>query len=279
MKKLLALGLLISITSIISIILHDYFTGDPTYPQSAIQTKLYSNILGQERELIIHLPKNYASTKKYPIMYVLDGSSQSIHIANKFDILSSVGYTPETIIVGIPNMSEENRQRNLTPPYIRMDIGKKDSPLGEADKFLSFMESELFPFIENTYSASPMRLFSGYSRGGLLVMYSLLYKPDLFQARFCYSSPFWREDAILVSKVSDFLSSKDTLSTFLYMSVGEKETENMKNGFDRMTRTLKEKAPNGLIWYSHYTKNADHQDNAELSATIGIGKWSEYIKD
>jgi len=118
MKKLLALGLLISITSVISIILHDYFTGDPTYPQSVIQTKLYSSILAQERELIIHLPKNYATTKKYPVMYVLDGSSQSMHIANKFDILSSVGYTPETIIVGIPNMSEENRQRNLTPPYI-----------------------------------------------------------------------------------------------------------------------------------------------------------------
>lgn len=278
MKKILALGLLILITSVTSVILYDYFTGNPTYPKSVIQTKLYSRILGEEREVNIHLPRNYDSTKKYPVLYVLDGTSQDKHIANKFDILSTLGYTPKAIIVGIPNMSAENRQRNLTPPYMRMDIDKKDSPLGEADKFLSFMESELFPFIENNYPASQIRLFSGNSRGGLLVMHSLLYKPDLFQARFCYSTPFWREDNIIVSKVSDFLRSKDTVSTFLYMSVGEKETENIRNGFDRMTRTFKEKAPSGLIWYSDYTANAEHQDNAQVSATIGIGRWSEYLK-
>jgi predicted alpha/beta superfamily hydrolase len=266
------------LTSAISIVLFDYFTGGPSYPEGVIQTKLYSNILGQERELIIHLPRNCDSTEKYPVMYVLDGSSEDGHVANKFDILSTAGYAPPAIVVGIPNMSGENRQRNMTPPYMRMDIDKKDSPLGGADKFLSFMESELFPFIENNYPASPIRLFYGNSRGGLLVMYSLLHKPDLFEARFCFSPAFWRDDNMIVSKAADFLSAKDTLHTFLYMSMGAKEVDKMKNGFDSMTRVFKEKAPLGLVWYSEYTPNADHQDNAQISATIGIGRWSEYLK-
>ncbi|MCI0690698.1 hypothetical protein L0337_01680 [candidate division KSB1 bacterium] len=278
MKKILTLAAIMLLTSAISIALFDYFTGEPYYPESVIQTKIHSNILGEEREVIIHLPRNHDSTKKYPVMYVLDGSSEDGHVANKFDILSTAGYAPQAIVVGIPNMSGENRQRDMTPPYMRMDIDKKDSPLGGADKFLSFMESELFAFVENNYPASPVRLFYGNSRGGLLVMYSLLHKPDLFQARFCFSPAFWRDDNMIVSKASDFLSARDTLHTFLYMSMGEKEVDKMKNGFDSMTRVFKEKAPIGLVWYSEYTANADHQDNAQISAAIGIGRWSEYLK-
>ena len=83
---------------------------------------------------------------------------------------------------------------------------------------------------------------------------------------------------MIVSKAADFLSATDTLHTFLYMSMGAKEVDKMKNGFDNMTKVLKEQAPIGLVWYSEYTANADHQDNAQISATIGIGKWSEYLK-
>jgi hypothetical protein len=175
-------------------------------------------------------------------------------------------------------MGLENRQRDMTPPYMRMDIDKKDSPLGGADKFLSFMQSELFPFVEKNYPASPVRLFYGNSRGGLLVMYSLLHKPGLFQARFCFSPAFWRDDNMIVSKAADFLSANDTLHTFLYMSMGAKEVDKMKSGFDRMTKAFQENAPAGLIWHSEYTPNADHQDNARISASTGIGKWSEYLK-
>ena len=83
---------------------------------------------------------------------------------------------------------------------------------------------------------------------------------------------------MIVSKASDFLSAKDTLHTFLYMSMGAKEVDKMKNGFDLMTRVFKEKAASGLVWYSEYTANADHQDNAQISASVGIGRWSEYLK-
>ena len=283
MKKILIFGLLVLASAGATYIaVYDHFTGrfpwSQSHSESEIHIKIYSEILAEDRELIIHLPRNYDSLKKYPVMYVLDGSSEDYHIANKFDILSAVGYTPKTIVVGIPNMTAENRQRNLTPPYISMDNDIEDSPLGEADTFLSFMELELFPFIERNYPASQVRLFHGNSRGGLLVMHSLMSKPDLFQARFCYSTPFWRQDNILISKVSDFLSSKDTLNTFIYMSAGKNETENIKNGLDSMAKTFQKKAPIGLIWHADYIPNAVHQDNARISSAIGIGRWSEYLK-
>lgn len=283
MKKILTFGALTLATAAITyILLHDHFTGhfpwDQPQAENGIHVTIHSEILGQEREIVVRLPRNYDSTAKYPTMYVLDGSSDDKDIANKFEVLSSAGYTPKTIVVGIPNMTAENRQRNLTPPFMRMDVENATSQLGGGDQFLSFMESELFPFIENNYPASQVRLFHGNSRGGLLVMYSLLYRADLFQARFCYSTPFWRQDNILVSKVSEFLGSKDTLDTFLYMCAGTNETENIRNGLERMKKTFEENAPAGLIWHSDFTPKAVHQDNARISTAAAIGKWSEYLK-
>lgn len=283
MKKILTFAALISFTSAITyVILHDHFTGHFPWslPQreGVIQTTIYSRVLAEDRDLIIHLPPGYDSTSSYPVMYVLDGSSEDDHIAEKFEVLSSAGYAPKTIVVGIPNMTAENRQRNLTPPFMRIDAEDNMSRPGGADEFLLFMESELFPFMEKNYGASGMRLFTGNSRGGLVVAYSLLYKPDMFHARFCFSTPFWRQDNILVSKLSDFLSATDTLNTFLYISAGAKETDNIKNGLQRMTKTLTEKAPSGLIWHTGFTAEAVHRNNARISAAVGIGKWSEYLK-
>lgn len=277
MKKILIFGITILTTSIISIVLFSYLTGYPTYPESVVQTTIHSKILNEEREVIIHLPINYDKKKKYPVMYVLDGSSQDKHLAHKFDILSTAGYVPETIVVGIPNVSGKGRQRDYTPPYMKMDIDEKDSLLGAGDQFLSFMEKELIPFVEQNYSVSKNRSLAGNSRGGLLVMYSLLYKPDLFKGRFCFSPAFWRDDNLIVNKVSDFLAKNEDLSSFLYLSMGEDENEKMKNGFTEMTKTLSKKENHQLVWYSDFTKNADHQNNAEISASVGIRKWADYL--
>ena len=84
-------------------------------------------------------------------MYI-NNHAQDEHLADKFDILSTAGYVPETIVVGIPNVSGKGRQRDYTPPYMKMDIDEKDSPLGAGDQFLSFMK--------RAYSICRAKLFS-----------------------------------------------------------------------------------------------------------------------
>jgi predicted alpha/beta superfamily hydrolase len=246
---------------------------------SILNVKLHSKILGQDRDLIIHFPRNYDPGKKYPVIYVLDGSSQDQHIADKFDSLSSLARVTQTIVVGIPNMSGANRTLQLVPPFMLTDPAKPESPPGTADTFLDFMELELIPFIAEKYGASGLRLFAGNSRGGLLVMYSLIHKPDLFTGRFCFSTPLWRQNNLLVSKVSEFLASKKQMNSFLYASAGANETENIKSGLDTLTQVLKQKAPTGFVWYTYYTAGVDHQLNANVSATDGILQWGKFIKE
>lgn len=278
MRKTFLVLIAVILISATSIVLFSYLTGSPSYPESVIQTKIHSNILNEDREILIHLPRYYDKNKEYPVMYVLDGSSQDKHIANKFDILSTAGYIPETIVVGLPNVNGKGRQRDYTPPYMRMDIDEKDSPLGKADHFLSFMEKELFPYIEKKYSVSKIRSLAGNSRGGLLVIYSLLYNPDLFKGRFCFSPAFWRDDNLIVKKTSDFLVENQNLNSFLYLSIGSEENDKMKSGFTKMIETLNQKQNRQLVWHSDITKKADHQNNAEISASIAFRKWVDFLK-
>lgn len=68
------------------------------------------------------------------------------------------------------------------------------------------------------------------------------------------------------------------LITVLYLSMGDEENEKMKNGFNEMAKTLSKKENDQLIWYLEFSKNADQQNNAEISASFGIRKWADYLK-
>lgn len=246
--------------------------------EGIIMAALQSDILQETRDVVITLPGNYSPQKKYPVLYILDAGSLQGRSAEVLEVLTANNYTPETIVVGIPNPSVEARQRDLTPPYMITDIDDSTSANGNGDKFLDFLQEELIPFIDSQYATSDYRLISGNSRGGLLVLYSLMSKPDLFQARFCYSTPFWRQDEIILQKFNDFLDKTDSLNTFLFFSAGENETDNIKRGYNSLAEKLARKTPSGMECNYQLTPNADHQSNSQKSVARALGLWGKYIQ-
>jgi predicted alpha/beta superfamily hydrolase len=231
-----------------------------------VRSAMPSAVLGEERRVIVHLPESYTQNadRRYPVVYVLDGTSQDGHTAETAASLARSGLMPKVIVVAIPNTAG-NRPRDQTPPFIRLDVEKPDSPRGSGDKFLAFLKTELLPGVDRDYRTAPFRVLVGNSRGGLLVAYSLVADPELFDARFAFSTPLWREDAILVSKLQEVLASRPNLNTFLYMSVGERENENIVGAYHRTVAMLKQHAPKRLRWHTNLTPGADHQNNAQLS--------------
>lgn len=280
MKFLLTIfisALLASFTTFLLVHLH--FTGLLPWEDDMITATLRSDILQEAREVEITLPRNYSSQKEYPVLYVLDAGPLQVHSADALDVLAASGYAPETIVVGIPNPNTVARQRDLTPPYMITDIDDATSAPGSGDTFLEFLETELFPFIERQYSTSGYRLISGNSRGGLLVLHALMTQPDLFQAGLCYSTPFWRQDEIILQKFNAFLNKTDSLNTFLFFSAGENETENIKRGCNSLAETLKRKTPSGMKWSYQFTPNADHQSNSQRSVGTALGLWGKYVQE
>jgi predicted alpha/beta superfamily hydrolase len=281
--KILAAALLSAViaSSITWCLLFIHFTGlfpwEDEKIENTVSATIQSEILHEPREVIITLPRNYSSQKQYPVLYVLDGSTDNSY-ATALDILAVNGYTPETIVVGIPNPSAEARQRDLTPPYMIQDIDDPASALGNGNTFLEFLKHELIPWVEKEYSTSGYRLLSGHSRGGLLVLHSLMANPDLFQARFCFSAPFWRQEEIILQKFEEFTVKTDSLQTLLFITAGDQETDNIKAGNANLAALLNKKTPIGMEWSFQLTPKADHQTNARQSMSSALGWWGKFFK-
>ncbi|MEW6735183.1 MAG: alpha/beta hydrolase-fold protein, partial [Acidobacteriota bacterium] len=249
-----------------------YIFEQPTFDSNVVVNRLSSSVLGEEREFLVHLPESYSreSSQRYPVLYVLDGSSEDIHTAKSAALMARIDVMPEIIIVGIPNVSGKGRQRDYTPPGMRQDIDEADSPEGKADQFLSFLKTELIPCIERDYRTDGKRMLAGNSRGGLFVIYSMIAEASLFDARFAHSPALWRDNDAIVGRLEHFLASSPNLHGFLYLSLGDAENDKMTKAFERAAATLKAQSPPSLRWRADLTLGGNHHNNAYLATPVGL---------
>ncbi len=236
---------------------------------------LESRLLEQKRQLLVHLPENYArdATRRYPVLYVLDGASHASHTADSARLLARIGVMPEIIIVGIPSPSDESRQRDYTPPYMHLEATAGSGVAGQADRFLKFLETELIPHIDQNYRTNSGRMLAGNSRGGLFVVYSLIERPGLFSARFAFSPALWRDDQRIVAELAKWLETDASHPTFLYLSLGDQENEKMSRAFRTTTALLKPSVASRFRWRADLTTGATHQSNAILSTPVGLHEY------
>jgi uncharacterized protein len=233
--------------------------------------KINSNILGQERTIYVSTPINYTnSDKKYPVLYILDGSEVTISYATGLiRNLTDYEIVPEMIIVAI---SSDNRKQDFTPTVpkdIPEDFLKRMQP-GGADKFLGYIETELFPFIEKNYRTVPYRIFAGHSDAGLCVAHAFVSHNSMFNA-YIATSPSIGWDSNIINKVAeDKIATINLKNKQLFISIGGKEHPLNIANVHTFARTLKLKAPNELIWTFKYNENEDHYSQSTIALYQGL---------
>jgi hypothetical protein len=118
------LPLTVALTAVITWFASLYAFERPVFDESVEQKTISSASLGEQREYLVHLPESYGRepNQRYPVIYVLDGSSQDMHTAASAALMARIGVTPEVIVVGIPNIDGKGRQRDYTPPGMRQDM-------------------------------------------------------------------------------------------------------------------------------------------------------------
>ena len=126
--------------------------------------ELQSKVLNEKRILNIYLPEGYDSKDsiKYPVIYLLDGSADEdfIHIVGlvQYNSFEWINIVPKSIVVGIATV---DRRRDFTFPTT-IEADKKTFPTsGQSDKFISFIETELQPFIETKYKTAQSKIIIG----------------------------------------------------------------------------------------------------------------------
>jgi predicted alpha/beta superfamily hydrolase len=177
-----------------------------------------SQVLGEERSVLVRLPDGYEnSSRRYPVLYVLDAEYFFQQAASAVQFHSELGYEggqhriPEMIVVGVVNV---DRDRDFTPTHApEQSQGRLSFPTsGGAEAFLEFFENELFSLVESRYRTLPHRVLSGWSLGGLLAVHVYLERPSLFSRYLAISPSLWWDDSVAVKETRRRLRNGGALS-------------------------------------------------------------------
>ncbi|MCB1025465.1 MAG: hypothetical protein KDB79_13800 [Acidobacteria bacterium] len=212
--------------------------------------KIRSSILNEERSIWVRVPLNYQQTsERFPVVYMLDGHSpQPSMMAGIIEQQAWGGKMPEMILVSIQNT---NRSRDLTPT----DDGKGGT-VGGGDKFLQFIEKEVMPLVEKNYRTQPFKIFAGHSLGGLTVVYSLVSRPDLFNAYIAASPVLDYDDNFVIKEAEKLFRQRREINKTIFLGIGD-EPQYIK-GFNKFRNLIESEKPKGLDFEFREFKEDNH---------------------
>lgn len=188
-----------------------------------------SKILGQKRNIWIHIPKSNGGNKikdrgKYPVIYLLDGDDNFNTVVSITEHMAESSLCPPMIVVGILH---SNRVSELT-------IGTdKELPgvVGNGEKFMSFVEKELIPYIDSTYPTTTYKTFIGHSLGGLTVMNTFLHNPNLFNSYVSLDASLWWDNQKIVKEAKTILPNQNYKGKALFMAMANR----LEKGVDTLS--------------------------------------------
>jgi len=213
--------------------------------------QLHSDILGEERLLLVNLPKDYEnSSQSYPVLFVLYGDqirgyfAEAVHIVSR---LSGEGSMPALIIVGVVNV---DRYRDLSP------VGRRGNDSG-IEPFSRFVVEELMPFVEREYRTKNFRILMGPQAGAEFGLYTLAKRQGLFDA-FILENPFRSPPVheVLMSMMDEIMEKGLASFTFLQITCPDREgqfdtSEQMKYAKD-FTKIVAEREPANLTLVTNF---------------------------
>lgn len=196
---------------------------------------IQSTILNEKRKIWIYVPGGGSldiySKQRYPVVYLLDGDGHFSSVVGMMQQLSTVNgnmICPEMIVIGITNT---DRTRDLTPTHIDIDPPYMDSASaktsGGGEKFISFIEKELMPYIESNYPTEPYKMLIGHSFGGLTVMQTFVHHTNLFNSFICIDPSMWWDKQNLLKESKKFLINNKFQGTSLFLGIANTMPEGM----------------------------------------------------
>ncbi|UCD74642.1 MAG: hypothetical protein JSV91_12740 [Phycisphaerales bacterium] len=228
-----------------------------------------SEILGEDRPLLIHLPAGYGQAQiTYPVLYLLDAEAHFVHVVGIVDYLAMQspipqnGLIPQMIVVGIPNT---NRPRDLTPQIAQTDTYSRYVPARDSEKFLRFLDEELIPYVDDNFRTAPYRILAGHCLAGLFAIHSLLAEPEMFDAYLAITPYLILDEKLPLAYTEPFLEEHPDLDCFLYLVAGA-EAEEWVASIDEFAGILKEHAPEGMRW--DYRRMTDDGHGVEVHKAL-----------
>ena len=225
---------------------------------TGFEETISSKILGQQRKVWIHIPNSNGGNKikdrgNYPVIYLLDGSENFNTVVSITEHMAESNLCPPMIVVGILH---QNRLVDLTTGT------DKELPdvVGGGEKFMSYVEKELIPYIDANYPTTSYKTFIGHSLGGLTVMNTLLHNPKLFNSYVSLDASLWWNNQKVVKEAKTILPTQNYKGKTLYMAMANR----LEKGVDTVSVQKDTSGTTGLIrsnlaFIKEQSKNKNNQ--------------------
>jgi predicted alpha/beta superfamily hydrolase len=225
---------------------------------------IHSKVQDEERKIIVHLPDGYDKTDgRYPVLYLLGASYEPFFVssASMVEYVAASGLMPNMIVVGIV---DTDYFRDMFPKKLE----QRPDSTGGSDSFLDFIEKDLKPYIDKKYRTVPYSILYGASNAGMLTVYALLARPELFNA-YISSSPMlgWFPD-YFQDLAGKLFENEKSLNRFLFMIYGKIDYDRVINEIPKFVKLLEEKAPSDLEWDSVLLETEGHVPYTSLYSGI-----------
>lgn len=221
---------------------------------------IQSEVLQEEREIQVFFPDSYESSNKdYPVLYVLDGQRLFLHGVSLLQSFSHFKSTPEFIVVGITNKYPDR--------FTHFSSG--------SDEFLSFIENEVIPLIDEKFRTSEERILFGWEFGGGFVIKSMLNKPNLFDA-YLASSAYPITNT--TKRMDSLLTSNIKFNKLLYFSASTSESR-LLDSATKLDSVLKIKAPASMKWVFKKLEGIEHRSTPYSAMEDGVKQYFKYYPE
>jgi predicted alpha/beta superfamily hydrolase len=225
---------------------------------------LHSAVLDEDRTYHVALPASYrwATDRRYPVLYVLDGAWHFQHAAASAGYLAEHGEIPEMIVVAIDSTK---RVRDFT---------QSDWPTawiggGGAANFKRFLSTELIPAVERSYRTDGFRALSGHSASGQFVLYCLAAEPALFRGSIALSPSLDWDGNLPQRSLEAAFEATPELANFLYVARSDDAGRALAD-YERLVETLAKKSPRGFRWHSQAFPDETHVSLPLLAGIDGL---------
>lgn len=179
---------------------------------------LQSDVLNENRKLIIKLPRGYNdSNKSYPVLYRLDGDldlyTETLGTINRLVHMDEL--ITDMIVVMIENT---NRNRDMMPTNTSFFTSEPG-----AENFKKFIGNELIPYINSSYRTNNEKLLCGQSLSAIFTIYYFLTSPDSFNSFIACSGGFPGCEDYFVNLTNEFLKTEQSNTSNIFLTHGLKD--------------------------------------------------------
>jgi predicted alpha/beta superfamily hydrolase len=190
------------------------------------------------RTVVVHLPGSYdEDVRRYPVIYMQDGQNlfdDGTSFAGSWglseQLVSASRLGADAIIVGIYHASQH--RINEYSPFVDERVGG-----GEAAAYLNWMCDVLRPAINERFRTLPAREHTGVagsSMGGLLSLYAVFARGDVFGLAAVMSPSLWFGQGAIF----DWVRTRPFTDARIYLDVGAREGDKTLANAQRMRDLL-----------------------------------------